>query len=101
MYYFKKDSPADGDLPEDGISLENAWVMDGDIGSGKPYCISIVTPKRTYFLCSSSDQEKREWDTALTGVVERLNPQRLVDFSQLLQPEPIQPQSNVGGDDSE
>jgi len=86
-------------LPEDGIPLDQCYITNGDQRSGKPHCICIITPSRTYFLCAANDQEKAEWISALLQVVEKLNPQRLVDFSQMMQPEPIKPINGVGGGD--
>lgn len=102
LYYFKKENPADADLPEDGIPLNQAYITNGDTRSGKPHCVCIITPSRTYFLCALNDQEKAEWIAGLQQVVDKLNPQRLVDFSQMMQPEPIKASENMkDGDESD
>jgi len=101
LFYFRRERPDPPDLPEGAIALDTCWVGDGDSKTGRQHCISLVTPGRIYFLCASSAIEKQEWMTALQEQCNKLNPQRLVDFSQMDQPAPIRGSSDSKDEDSD
>ncbi len=89
LFYFKKDKPDPSDLPEGGIPLDECYVSSGDVKAGKSHCICLITPARVYFLCAANESEKQEWQTKLTALCDKLNSQRLVDFSSMDQPAPV------------
>lgn len=101
LFYFKKEKPAASDLSEGGIPLGDCFVSSGDVKAGKPFCVSLATAARIYFLCASTDVEKQEWQAALAAQCDKLNPQRLVDFGQMDQPSPIRGNSDPLDDDSD
>jgi dual adaptor for phosphotyrosine/3-phosphotyrosine/3-phosphoinositide len=54
------------------INLEDATEIDNIDVAGKPFCIKVVTPKRTFIFQASSEGEKTEWLVMLKWKLEHI-----------------------------
>ena len=59
--------------PKGSILFEGGVALSPHSGK-KPHCLSIITPKRTYYLAAKDEEERNAWFSALANVLPQTHP---------------------------